>query len=241
MNDRRSLIRNTMFNRNKSSLSESVLNASAAKAEPSVETLENLENVVERINGRIHEVKSHKRFILKDMLYIYQNRELYFKDKPEYLENFALFIEQNIYQERATTLDDFKIIRLITENGIEGILDQDISDMVYILKRIAQLSSLKNLHGIQPDMLQKKLLSLLENRQLDRKLLKQEILNNLEKKRSSYNRHENFPGYRTKLNRTRGELNIKIQDKDVLEKIHDILKGLNADNLDQVLRMISSS
>ena len=131
--------RNALF-RNRS------LTAPFTKVEPEepevvVESFKPLEHLEAEIQERIITVVKNKQEILRLLYVIYYNREHYFEDKPQYRDNFLLYLKERFSQALSTAYDDLKIIKLLGQYESGEILDRNIPGLIYKLKRIAQLKS----------------------------------------------------------------------------------------------------
>ena len=229
----------TLFSRNHFGLSSDNLPTNQVPGE--MDHLPSLEILIKQINTEIFSIKRQKREVLRKLVLIYNNREFYFLNSPEYKNDFSKFIEDNIDQDRSTTLDDIKIIKLLSEKGKEGLLEKDINDMVYILKRIAQLSQNKNCSELTTS-LQTRLLGLMEEGELNRKRLKEEIETtnpkSSDKPKYIFSESSNV---RVKYDKSKKTIYLKAESIDLLDKLSVLINSIDEKNIETILSSLNET
>ena len=197
-----------------------------------VEDLPTLDFLENDIRSRLLQIKNNKREILKKLFFIYVNQEYYFDELPEYQKNFALYIEERIEQNHRTSLDDAKIIALLATHDAEQILTLEVGDLVYLLKRIAQISDQKN-----PDRaleIQKNLLEHIQ--ELNRNSLQNSIIDFNATKPIPFKVHKRIFGVKTKIDRNKKRIVMISEDMGIINKTNQLISLLSSENIDNILK-----
>lgn len=213
------------------------------KKKKDVETIEQIER---RIDKTILDLKSAeevtkmgKNQILFDLSNVWTRREELFLNHPEYKNDFVIYIEKRFLQNHKTTLDDVKIIELLEEHGQAAILKQNIGDMIYMLKSVAQLRH-KKLIGTTPKALQSSLLGEMPNIK-NRVDLRKKIKPYLPPKKNQKPTRSNFPNSSSVLEKDKKRLVFKSEDETVLNKVNAVVRGLNSENLELIEKLVQLS
>lgn len=196
--------------------------------DPIVESLPKLEVLENDIRSRLLQIHINKREVLKSLLMIYQNKDFYFKGHQKYLENFQCYIEERIKQAPDTSRVDAKIIRLVDKHGAESVFDDEVSDLVYLLKRISQVND---------ESVQKRLLT--DIKSLNRNELKKIIPQ--KKSLSSYQGHGNLKDIKVKTDATNGVVTIRSKNTAMIKKISRLVGNLTEENIDRVIDSLEKS
>lgn len=195
-----------------------------------VQTMPRLEFLEQQIQGALNQLRHFKRAVLRNLYLIYQNREHYFQDRPQYQENFAHYVRDTFGQSLKTVYDDLRIIKLLTAHQCPEVLEKERGDLIYLLKRIAAVSEPRS---------QAILLGNIE--QINRHQIEEFLEQNSPPEHASPTRKSQFrslSGWKTaetKIDASKKTITIRLNNQQDLEMLQSLIEQLTPEKLQATL------
>jgi hypothetical protein len=191
---------------------------------PAMTGLLDLSILETRINQNYANYMNAKIQILADLFKIYKSRTEYFRDRVEYIDNFSLYIKERFKQAKSTYYADVRVLRLLDKHEKGDVLNPELKDLAYILKRIAYA----------PETIQNELLESIDN--LDR----EQVSERIKEEKGKLPPEKADLGIKTKLIKTKKQLTINFEGVtgrialERLEFIKELLEKASKQELEKV-------